>query len=157
MTARRNRKRRKHRARPSSARAKAVAFQATPARGGTDMSGRDADFGLASGRVSGRAVQAAAGGTPKTGSGREGAVLASLPLAQHGANGRVRVGPLSRPGTLLLPGRAFFAMGRPVSGLLCYALQASVVGWLPAALWIAFAQRRVERKQLTLAARLRPN
>jgi hypothetical protein len=56
----------------------------------------------------------------------------------------------------LLPGRAFFAMGRPVSGLLCYALQASVVGWLPAALWIAFAQRRVERKQLTLAARLRP-
>ena len=78
------------------------------------------------------------------------------PFARRGANGSVRVGPLPRPGALLLPGQAFFAMGRPVSGLLCYALQASVVGWLPAALWMVFAQRRVERKQLTLAARLRP-
>ena len=157
MTAKRHRKRRKHRARPSGAQAKAVALQATPARSGTAPPSRDADAGLTSGRTGAQVVQVAASRkTPKAGSGWEGAAAATLPLARPGANGSVRVGPLPRPGTLLLPGRAFFAMGRPASGLLCYALQASVLGWLPAALWMVFAQRRVKRKQLILAARLRP-
>jgi hypothetical protein len=31
---------------------------------------------------------------------------------------------------VLLPGLAFISMGRQVPGLICYALQASVVGWL---------------------------
>ena len=58
---------------------------------------------------------------------------------------------------VLLPGLAFVSMGRQVPGLICYALQASVVGWLPAALWATYATRHVERKQRQLAARLRPN
>lgn len=58
---------------------------------------------------------------------------------------------------VLLPGLAFISMGRPVPGLICYGLQASVVGWLPAALWATYATRHGERKQRQLAARLRPN
>ena len=58
---------------------------------------------------------------------------------------------------VLLPGLAFVSMGRQVPGLICYALQASVVGWLPAALWATYATRHGERKQRQLAARLRPN
>ena len=55
----------------------------------------------------------------------------------------------------LLPARVFFAMGRPLPALACCVLQASVVGWLPAALWAAWAQGRVAPKHRILAARLR--
>ena len=58
---------------------------------------------------------------------------------------------------VLLPGLAFVSMGRSVPGLICYALQASVVGWLPAALWATYATRHCERKHRQLASRLRPN
>jgi len=39
--------------------------------------------------------------------------------------------------------------------VVCYALQASLMGWLPAALWAAFVRRRLAQKQRLLAARLR--
>ena len=64
-------------------------------------------------------------------------------------------GWLGRMPMALLPGRVFFAMGRPRAGLACCVLQASVLGWLPAALWAAWAQGRVARKHRILAARLR--
>jgi hypothetical protein len=70
--------------------------------------------------------------------------------------GRQRAGLLRFPTAVLLPGRAFFAMGRPGPGLVCYALQASLFGWLPAALWAVHAERRLAQKQRGLAARLRP-
>ena len=74
MTAKRHRKRRKHRARPAGGRAKAAALQTTPARSGTATPARDAAVGLTSSRTGGQAVQVAASGKPpKTGSGREGA------------------------------------------------------------------------------------
>ena len=56
---------------------------------------------------------------------------------------------------VLLPGLTFLDLGRPASGLVCYALQASLVGWLPAALWATFARRQVVKKHKRLAARLR--
>ena len=61
------------------------------------------------------------------------------------------------PIAIMLPGLAFVTMGRPVPGLICYALQASVVGWLPAALWATYVIRHGEQKQRRLAARLRSN
>jgi len=64
-------------------------------------------------------------------------------------------GWLGRMPMALLPGRVFFAMGLPRAGLACCVLQASVLGWLPAALWAAWAQGRVARKHRILAARLR--
>ena len=57
---------------------------------------------------------------------------------------------------VMVPGRAFFVMQRPVPGLVCLGLQASLVGWLPAAIWAAYATTHVQRKQRALAARLRP-
>ena len=56
----------------------------------------------------------------------------------------------------MVPGRAFFAMDRPVPGMVCLGLQASLVGWLPAAVWATWATKRVRQKQRALAARLRP-
>ena len=64
-----------------------------------------------------------------------------------------RLGPVR---TALLPGRVFFAMGRPVPGLVCCVLQASLLGWVPAALWAFWAKRGAATKQRSLAARLRP-
>ena len=57
---------------------------------------------------------------------------------------------------VMVPGRAFFAMDRPVPGLVCLGLQASLVGWPPAAIWAAWATKRAQQKQRALAARLRP-
>lgn len=61
---------------------------------------------------------------------------------------------------LLLPGPAFFCIGRPKTGLVCLALQLSVVGWIPAGVWAAKAMRQQQasrERQRILAARLRPN
>ena len=57
---------------------------------------------------------------------------------------------------VMVPGRAFFAMERPIAGLACLGLQASLVGWVPAAIWAAYSSKRVQQKQRALAARLRP-
>jgi len=65
-------------------------------------------------------------------------------------------GLLGRVPTVLLPGRVFFAMGRPVPGIVCCVLQASLLGWVPAALWAVRAERHLAAKQRGLAARLRP-
>jgi hypothetical protein len=67
-----------------------------------------------------------------------------------------RLGRLGSFPTALMPGRVFFAMERPVPGLICYAMQVTLLGWLPAALWAIHAERRVAKKQRELAARLRP-
>ena len=40
---------------------------------------------------------------------------------------------------LLLPWLAFFTIGRPISGIVCLILQLTLIGWLPAAIWAAYA------------------
>jgi len=40
---------------------------------------------------------------------------------------------------LLLPWLLFFTIGRPVAGIVCLALQVTLVGWLPAAIWAVYA------------------
>ena len=71
------------------------------------------------------------------------------------AGGQGRGGDLVRlSAAVLLPGPAFFTMGRLGPGLACLALQVSLVGWLPAAVWAARATRQMQRRR-ALAARLR--
>jgi hypothetical protein len=65
-------------------------------------------------------------------------------------------GLLGRIPTAFFPGRVFFAMGRPAPGIVCCVLQASLLGWVPAALWAIRAERHLADKQRGLAARLRP-
>lgn len=67
----------------------------------------------------------------------------------------MRTGPGRLLTAVLLPGSTFADMGRPAASLVCYALQASLLGWLPAVLWAASARRHVAQKQKQLAARLR--
>ena len=40
---------------------------------------------------------------------------------------------------LLLPWFAFFTIGRPISGIVCLILHLTVIGWVPAAIWAAYA------------------
>jgi uncharacterized membrane protein YqaE (UPF0057 family) len=40
---------------------------------------------------------------------------------------------------LLLPWLAFFTIGRPIAGFLCLILQITLIGWIPAAIWAAYA------------------
>ncbi len=40
---------------------------------------------------------------------------------------------------LVLPWLAFFTIGRPISGFVCLVLQITLIGWVPAAIWAAYA------------------
>lgn len=40
---------------------------------------------------------------------------------------------------ILLPFLLFFTIGRPISGIICLILQITLIGWLPAAIWAAYA------------------
>lgn len=40
---------------------------------------------------------------------------------------------------ILLPWLCFFTIGRPLAGIVCLMLQVTVLGWLPAAIWAAYA------------------
>jgi uncharacterized membrane protein YqaE (UPF0057 family) len=49
---------------------------------------------------------------------------------------------------ILLPFLAFFTIGRPIAGLICLILQITLIGWIPAAIWAAYAvsQYQTDRK-----------
>ena len=40
---------------------------------------------------------------------------------------------------ILLPWLAFFTIGRPFACILCLLLRITLIGWLPAAIWAAYA------------------
>ena len=40
---------------------------------------------------------------------------------------------------IFLPFMVFFTIGRPLAGILCLILQLTLIGWLPAAIWAAYA------------------
>ncbi|USI72509.1 hypothetical protein [Sphingomonas morindae] len=46
---------------------------------------------------------------------------------------------------LIVPWRRFFLIERPISGCACLMLQATLLGWLPAALWSRAALRQHAR------------
>jgi uncharacterized membrane protein YqaE (UPF0057 family) len=48
---------------------------------------------------------------------------------------------------LLLPWLAFFTIGRPFVGLLCLILQITLIGWIPAAIWAAYAVSQYQTDQ----------
>ncbi len=48
---------------------------------------------------------------------------------------------------LLLPWLAFFTIGRPFVGFLCLILQITLIGWIPAAIWAAYAVSQYETDQ----------
>jgi len=57
---------------------------------------------------------------------------------------------------ILLPWLQFFTIGRPFAGIICLLLQITLVGWIPAAIWSAYAlsQYHTDRK-ITAAVKRR--
>lgn len=49
---------------------------------------------------------------------------------------------------LFLPWLSFFTIGRPISGIVCLALQLTLVGWVPAAIWAVYSlsQYKTDKK-----------
>lgn len=49
---------------------------------------------------------------------------------------------------IVLPWLAFFTIGRPFAGIICLILQITLIGWIPAAIWAAYAvsQFHTDRK-----------
>ena len=39
---------------------------------------------------------------------------------------------------LFFPWLSFFTIGRPISGIICLILQATVIGWIPVAIWAVY-------------------
>lgn len=149
--AKRRRKRRAHRVRGSTtARSKAIQREA----GTLSHIGPFSDRDVSSARVS----PGNAGKDPKPPRASPGAIGPGTARAGTAPTRMLAlaVGRSGRLPTALLPGRVFFAMDRPLPGLVCCVLQASLLGWLPAAIWALRAERRVAEKQRGLAARLRP-
>lgn len=57
---------------------------------------------------------------------------------------------------ILLPWLQFFTIGRPIAGVICLLLQLTIIGWIPAAIWSAYAlsQFKTDKKiEAALAAR----
>lgn len=52
---------------------------------------------------------------------------------------------------LLLPWFQFFTIGRPIAGLICLAMQITIIGWLPAAIWSIYALGSYKGKKKTEA------
>jgi uncharacterized membrane protein YqaE (UPF0057 family) len=48
---------------------------------------------------------------------------------------------------LLLPWLLFFTIGRPLAGIVCLALQITLVGWLPAAIWAVYSLSQYKTDQ----------
>ena len=55
---------------------------------------------------------------------------------------------------LLLPWLLFFTIGRPLAGIVCLILQITVIGWVPAAIWAAYALSQFKTDEKIEAARL---
>ena len=48
---------------------------------------------------------------------------------------------------LLLPWLQFFTIGRPIAGIICLILQLTLIGWLPAAIWLVYALSQYKTDQ----------
>lgn len=49
---------------------------------------------------------------------------------------------------ICLPFLLFFTIGRPIAGIICFILQFTLIGWLPAAIWAVYAlsQYKTDKK-----------
>ena len=53
---------------------------------------------------------------------------------------------------ILVPWFQFFTIGRPIAGIICLALQITLVGWIPAAIWSVYALSQYKTDQKIKAA-----
>lgn len=53
---------------------------------------------------------------------------------------------------IFVPWLQFFTIGRPFAGLFCLFLQLTLIGWIPAAIWSAYALSQYKTDQKIKAA-----
>jgi uncharacterized membrane protein YqaE (UPF0057 family) len=60
---------------------------------------------------------------------------------------------------ILLPWLSFFLRGKILTGIICALLQATLIGWLPAAIWAALSlsDKREERRTKKLIRAINRN
>jgi uncharacterized membrane protein YqaE (UPF0057 family) len=56
---------------------------------------------------------------------------------------------------IFVPFVVFFTIGRPLAGVVCFVLQVTLIGWVPAAIWAVYAlgQYNTDRKIEEVLAR----
>lgn len=47
----------------------------------------------------------------------------------------------------LLPWLTFFTIGRPLTGIFCLVLQITLLGWIPATIWLCMRFRSIRRNR----------
>ncbi len=49
---------------------------------------------------------------------------------------------------LIFPWLTFFTIGKPIAGIICFILQVTLIGWIPAAIWAVYAlsQYKTDKK-----------
>ncbi|KDR39000.1 YqaE/Pmp3 family membrane protein [Caballeronia glathei] len=49
---------------------------------------------------------------------------------------------------IIIPWLQFFTIGRPIAGIICFLLQITIIGWIPAAIWSVYAlsQYKTDKK-----------
>jgi uncharacterized membrane protein YqaE (UPF0057 family) len=49
---------------------------------------------------------------------------------------------------IFLPFISFFTIGKPIAGVVCFLLQITLIGWLPAAIWAVYSlsQYKTDKK-----------
>jgi len=60
---------------------------------------------------------------------------------------------------ILLPFVSFFVRGKIITAIICFILQITVLGWLPAAIWAALSlnNARAEKRNKELIRAIREN
>ncbi|SHK62855.1 YqaE/Pmp3 family membrane protein [Epilithonimonas mollis] len=60
---------------------------------------------------------------------------------------------------ILLPFVSFFVRGKIITAIICFILQITVLGWLPAAIWAALSlnNARAEKRNQELIRAIREN
>lgn len=53
---------------------------------------------------------------------------------------------------IVLPWLSFFTIGRPFAGVICLLLQLTLIGWIPATIWAAYALSQYTTDQKIQAA-----
>jgi len=50
--------------------------------------------------------------------------------------------------SLFLPWLTFFTIGRPIAGVICFILQLTLIGWIPATIWAVYSlsQYKTDKK-----------
>lgn len=54
---------------------------------------------------------------------------------------------------IFLPFILFFTIGKPIQGIICFILQLTLIGWIPAALWAVYALSQYNTDQKIAASR----